>query len=174
VQPRRGNSTRRGFFLIMNLQIEPAMPDSIPEIVRLMRDFAAYENLSEYCTVTEEALSDAMFGRDAFVKGIIARDERQMVAYALFYRSFSTFRGQRGYFLEDLYIDTNHRGTGMGTSMLKAVARTASADGADRLDFLVLNWNEPAIRFYKSHGAVCADDELHFKFTDDAFARLAR
>jgi GNAT superfamily N-acetyltransferase len=157
----------------MNLQIEPATPESVPGIARLMRDFAAYEKLSEYCTITEEKLHDAMFGEDAFVKGIVAHDGDRMIAYALFYRHFSSFRCQRGYFLEDIYIDEDSRGHGVGTVMLKAVAAAARADNAERLDFHVLTWNEPAIRFYKSHGAVPVDDELHFKFTDDAFARLA-
>lgn len=157
----------------MNLQIEPATPDSISGIVRLMRDFAAYEKLSEYCTITDEKLHDAMFGREAFVKGIVGCDGREMIAYALFYRSFSSFRGERAYFLEDLYIDQNHRGGGIGTKMLKAVAAAAKADRAERLDFLVLDWNEPALRFYRSHGAESNDDELHFKFAAESFARLA-
>jgi GNAT superfamily N-acetyltransferase len=157
----------------MNLRIEPATPDSVPDIVRLMRDFAAYEKLSDYCTVTEEKLRDAMFGEDAFVKGAVAHDGDRMIAYALFYRSFSSFRGQRGYFLEDIYVDEAARGRGIGTWMLKAVAAAARADNAERLDFHVLNWNEPAISFYRAHGAISADDERHFKFTDDAFARLA-
>lgn len=157
----------------MNLKIEPAERADISGIVRLMRDFAAYEKLAEYCTITEEQLHRAMFGDGAFVKGLVANADETMIAYALFYRSFSTFRGQLGYFLEDLYIDSEYRGHGLGRSMLKAVAASARADGAERLDFQVLNWNEPALRFYRSHGAVCAADELHFKFTDDAFARLA-
>lgn len=157
----------------MDLRIEPANADSIPAIVRLMRDFAAYEKLSDYCTVTEDKLHDALFGKEAFVKGIIARDESSVVAYALFFRNFSSFRGQRGFFLEDLYIDESYRGLGLGEAMLKAVAAAARADGAERLDLHVLNWNEPALRFYRAHGAVCAEDEFHFKFADEAFARLA-
>jgi GNAT superfamily N-acetyltransferase len=157
----------------MELKIVQATPDDVSDIVRLMRDLATYEKVLEYCTVTEEQLKSAMFGEDAFVKGIVAHNDRKAVAYALFYRSFSTFRGQRGYFLEDLYIDADLRGQGVGALMLQAVARAARSDGAERLDFHVLNWNEPALRFYRSHGAVRADDELHVKFTDEAFARLA-
>ena len=156
----------------MDPQIEPATSDDIPGIIRLMRDFAAYEKLSEYCTVTGDDLHDAMFGEDAFVKGLVARKREVRVAYALFYRSFSTFRGQRGYFLEDLYVDEAFRGRGLGKAMLEAVAAFALADGAKRLDLLVLNWNEPAIQFYRSHGAISADDEVHFKFADQAFLRL--
>lgn len=161
-----------GAVFIMDLHIEPAAPDSVSGIVRLMHDFAAYEKLAEYCRITAEKLNEVMFGDEAFVKGIVARDGGEMVAYALFYRSFASFRGQCGYFLEDLYIDDEYRGRGIGAAMLKAVANAARADGAERLDFLVLKWNEPAIRFYESLGAARAEDELHFKFTDDAFARL--
>lgn len=160
-------------FLIMAFEIREAISSDCAEILILMRDFAAFEKLSEWCTATESDLRDAMFGKDSFVKGIVAREGDETVAYALFYRSFSTFRGQRGHFLEDLYIDAAHRGLGLGEAMLKAVAAAARADGSERLDFQVLDWNEPALRFYKSLGAVCADDELHLKFTDDAFAGLA-
>lgn len=157
----------------MQLTIEPATSETVSEIVRLMRDFAAYEKLSEYCTVTGEKLHDAMFGGDAFVKGIVGHYGGKMIAYALFYRSFSSFRGERAYFLEDLYVDLDHHGRGLGTAMLKAVAAAARADGAERLDFLVLDWNEPALRFYRSHGAVSNEGERHLKFAGDAFARLA-
>ncbi len=158
----------------MDIKIEPAAPQSVAAIVRLMRDFAAYEKLSEYCTVTEQDLQAAMFGDDGFVRGITARDGETIVAFAIFFKSFSTFRGERGYFLEDLYIDGDYRGRGIGLSLLRAVAAAAQADGARRLDFHVLDWNEPAIRFYRSHGAVSNDDETHFKFAGEAFAELAR
>lgn len=157
----------------MHLRIEPADASSVPGIVQLMREFAAYEKLSAYCTVTESDLNDVMFGRDSFVKGIVARDGGRMIAYALFYRSFASFRGQRGYFLEDIFIDTAYRGRGIGAMVLKEVARAARRDNAERIDFLVLAWNEPALRFYEALGAVHGEQELHFKFSDEAFERLA-
>lgn len=157
----------------MDIQIVAASPDSLSDIVRLMRDFAAFEKLEQYCTVTEGDLEAAMFGERAFVKGLVARDGDVAVAYALFYMSFASFRGQRGYFLEDLYIDARYRRQGLGEAMLKAVGAAAKSDGAVRLDFLVLNWNTPALDFYTAHGAASADDELHLKFTDAAFDQLS-
>ncbi len=157
----------------MDFYIGPATTESIPHIVRLMRDFAEYEKLADYCLITEDRLAAVMCGPDAFVKGLIADDGDQVVAYALFYKSFSSFRGQSGYFLEDLYVDDAYRGHGLGLEMLREVIKTAKADGAERLDFLVLRWNERAIGFYESLGAVHGEDEIHFKFADDAFDRLA-
>lgn len=157
----------------MKLIIEPATPDSTSGIVRLMHDFAAYEKLSAYCTITVEKLHDVMFGKNAFVNGVVANDGTQMIGYALFYKSFSSFRGQRGYFLEDLYVDSRYRGQGIGFKMLKAVVHAVSEERGERLDFLVLSWNEKAIRFYESLGADRSEAEIHFKFTDASFDKLA-
>lgn len=138
-----------------------------------MHDFAAYENLSDYCDITERKLRDVMFGPSRFVKGFVAHDGARMIGYALLYPSFASFRGQRGYFLEDLFIDADYRGRGIGEQFLREIAKAANADAVKRIDFLVLEWNEPAIRFYDALGAVHAEAERHFKFVDEAFDRLA-
>jgi ribosomal protein S18 acetylase RimI-like enzyme len=160
-------------FSFMNVIITAARPDHIPEIIRLMREFAEYEKLLQFCEVTEERLRDAMFGPGAFVKGLIAAKDQKLIGYALAYRSFASFRGQRGYFLEDLYVSGDARGTGIGEALIRAVARMARADGAERLDLLVLKWNEPARRFYKRLGGREGDDEAHYRFLENAFDGLA-
>ena len=105
-------------------------------------------------------------------EGLIAFDGEQAIGYAIFYPNFATFRGQRGLYLEDIYIRDTYRGKGVGEAMLREIARFAAERGYERLDLLVLDWNTPAVNFYKKLGAVRDDDERHFKFTDDAFKKL--
>ena len=157
----------------MNLRIETATEKDIPAIIELMREFAEYENLLEYLEITEERLYRAMFGDNGFVECLIAFDDEQPIAYALFYLNFASFRGQIGIFLEDLYIKKSYRRYGLGEMMLRQVARIGKEKGAVRMDFQVLDWNAPAISFYKKHGAKIDESERHFKFTDEAFERLA-
>ena len=94
-------------------------------------------------------------------------------AYALYYLNFSSFRGQTGVYLEDIYIQKDFRKYGIGELMLKQIARAGKENGAVRMDFQVLDWNTPAINFYKKHGAVMDESERHFKFTDEAFERFS-
>ena len=157
----------------MKIKIRQAAVEDVPAIVRLMRDFAAYERLSEYCTITESALESVIFGAAGFVEGLVAYDEVKIIGYAIFYPNFASFRGQAGLYLEDIYIDDAYRGNGVGEAMLREIARSANERGFERIDFQVLEWNAPAIKFYEKLGAVRSDDERHYKFTDAAFTRLA-
>ena len=155
------------------MEIRNASPSDIADIVRLMREFAVYENLEDYCEITAEKLFASMFGDQAFVEGLIATANGGAFGYALFYPSFASFRGERGFYLEDIYIGDEHRGKGIGEEMLRHIARTALERGFERIDFQVLDWNTNAIEFYKKLGAVSNQDESHFKFSGDAFAGLA-
>ena len=155
------------------MEIRNLTENDIANVIELMREFASYENLSEYCTVTEERLRTVMFGDDSFIRGLIALDGDKAVAYALLYPSVSSFRGERSLYLEDIYINKEYRRHDLGTRMLKEIARTAKTLGCERIDFLVLDWNEPAVRFYIKHGAERNDDERHFKFSGETFERLA-
>jgi ribosomal protein S18 acetylase RimI-like enzyme len=145
----------------------------LTEVLRLMRDFARYGNLEQYLEVTKEQMYEAMFGENAFVNSLIAFDNDSAVGYAIFYPNFLTFRGERGYFLEDLYVSESARGKGVGQKMLARIAKMAAERGFERIDFLVLDWNQTAIDFYEKLGAVRAKGESHFKFTDAAFNDLA-
>lgn len=142
-------------------------------VIQLMRDFARYERLEQFLEVTEKRMQAAMFDEGAFVDGLIAFDGELAVGYAIFYPNFLTFRGQRGYFLEDLYVSEYARGKGVGRAMLQRIAQMAVDRGFERIDFLVLDWNKTAISFYEKLGAGRADGESHFKFTDAAFRALA-
>ncbi|HTK38019.1 MAG TPA: GNAT family N-acetyltransferase [Pyrinomonadaceae bacterium] len=158
----------------MSFTIRKTKLDDIASVIGLLRDFARFEMLEESCEVTEEKLAEAMFGENAFVEGLVAVTSENIVAYAIFYPNFASFRGQKGLFLEDLYIDAEYRGKGIGDAMLNEIARIAKSRNFVRIDFQVLDWNTPAIKFYEKHGAVRDDDERHYKFTDEAFQTLAK
>ncbi len=155
----------------MDLTIRNITPADVPAVVTLIREFAAFENLSDFCEVTEQALHAAVFDRQAVADGLIALDGDAAIGYAIFYPNFASFRGQRGLYLEDIYVQQAYRKQGVGETMIRELARIASARGFERIDFLVLDWNTPAVRFYEKLGAIRDDDEGHFKFTDDAFRR---
>ena len=150
------------------------MHDDLTAVVGLLREFAAFEDLTDYCTVNEERLSAAMFGENAVLEGLLALEGETAVASALFYPNFSSFRGERGIHLEDIYIRSEYRKRGLGVAMLKEIARIADSRGFERIDFNVLEWNAPALKFYVKHGAVCNEEERHFKFSGTAFETLAR
>ena len=157
----------------MNLQIRKVEPKNIPQIIALIREFAEYENLSEYCEVTEENLSLALFGEKKIAEAIIVFDDETAVGYAIFYPNFSSFRGQRGIYLEDIFIKPEFRGKRIGELMLRHIAGIGKERGFRRIDFQVLEWNAPAIKFYEKLGAHRDEEERHFKFTDAAFEKLA-
>ena len=156
------------------MEIRNARPTDVEALTGLMRDFAAYEKLTDYFEATPENLAAVMFGVGAFVKGLVAEYSGEMIAYALFYPNYATFRGQRGMYLEDLYISPAHRGRGIGEAMIRRIARVAKEHGCERIDFQVLEWNEPAIAFYEKLGAHRENTERHFKFTDAAFDGLSK
>lgn len=157
----------------MSINIKKAERGDISGIIELMRGLAEYEKLADYCEITEKSLAAAMFDDKAFVEGIVARDAEKPIAYALFFPYFASFRGQRGFYLEDLYIDGEYRGKGIGEELLREIAKTAKIRGFERIDFQVLDWNEPAIKFYEKLGAESNSDESHFKFTSESFEKLA-
>ncbi len=157
----------------MNFQIKNAKKKHIPAIIELMREFAAYENLLDFLEITEENLDAAIFGANGFVKCLIVTSEETPIAYAIYYPAFSSFRGQKSVYLEDIFIKKDFRKNGIGELILKEIARAGKADGAQRMDFQVLDWNASAINFYKKHGAIMDESERHFKFTDEAFENLA-
>ena len=157
----------------MKLHIVKTKKTDIPAILELMREFAEYENLLDFLEVTKENLEEVMFGKNSFVQSLLAFDGKAPIAYAFFYRTFSSFRGQRSVYLEDIFITEKYRKYGIGEKILREIARIGKEFGAVRMDFQVLEWNTPAINFYKKHGAIMEEDERHFKFVDEAFEKLA-
>lgn len=158
-----------------NFQVKSAIESDVPQIIAMLRDFAEFEKLSEYCEITAEKLSAAMFGENPCIECLMAFDaENKAVGYALFYQSFASFRGERGAYLEDLYVAPETRKSGVGLALLKELARVTKARGGTRIDFQVLTWNERAINFYQKLGAEINDDERHFRFADSHFDALAQ
>lgn len=157
----------------MTFQIKNAAEENIPQIISLLHEFADYENLLDACEITEERLRVALFGEGKVAEAIVAFEDNVPIGYAIFYPNFATFRGQRGFYLEDIFIKKEYRGKGVGEAMIKYLAKEAKARGFERIDFMVLEWNTPAIKFYGKLGAHRDEEERHFKFTDEAFQKLA-
>lgn len=157
----------------MDIKIAKATEGDIPAIMGMLREFAGFLDLEQYLEVTAERLFEAMFGAKAFVDGLMAFDGEKAVAYAIFFPAFTSFRGQRGLFLEDIYIKPEYRRHNLGEQMLREIARTAKKRGFERIDFHVLEDNLSAIAFYEKHGALRDEQERHFKFIGEAFSRLA-
>jgi ribosomal protein S18 acetylase RimI-like enzyme len=157
----------------MEIRIAKATEGDIPAIIALLHEFAGFLDLGRYVEVTEERLFEAMFAPCAFVEGLMAFDDGIPVAYAIFFPAFTSFRGQRGLFLEDIYIKAEYRRHNLGIRMVREIARIARERGFERIDFHVLEDNHSAIAFYEKHGAVRDDEERHFKFIGEAFEKLA-
>ncbi|HEX8264804.1 MAG TPA: GNAT family N-acetyltransferase [Pyrinomonadaceae bacterium] len=156
------------------IRVKSATKRDVPQIIQLIREFAEYEKLLEFCEATEEKLRAAMFGERPCVEGLVAFDaENKGIGYALFYENFASFRGQRGVYLEDLYVVPEMRKAGVGLALMKYLAKLAKERGCERMDWQVLTWNEPAIRFYELLGAEIDESERHWKLTGVDFERLA-
>lgn len=142
-------------------------------VVGLVHELAHYEQAAHECHLSEVQLREAMFGDRGVLSGHVAVVDGVVVGCALWFLNFSTWRGVSGIYLEDLYVQPAHRGTGLGRALLVALARECIAGGYGRLEWSVLNWNEPSIRFYRSVGALDQDDWTTYRLSDDALSALA-
>jgi len=153
--------------------IRPATPADVPLILQFIQGLAEYEKLRHEVTATEEGLRDALFGAAPGGEVLLAYVEDTPVGFALFFHNFSTFLGQRGLYLEDLFVLPEWRGKGVGRDILTRLAQIAVERGCGRFEWAVLNWNEPAIRFYRGLGAEPMQEWTVFRVTGPALARLA-
>jgi GNAT superfamily N-acetyltransferase len=153
--------------------IRPATAEDTPTVCRLIRGLAEYERLAHAVALDEERLRAHLFGPRPFAEVLLAEEAGAVVGYALFFHSYSTFLGQPGVFLEDLFVEPAHRGKGHGKALLRALARLAVERGCGRLEWAVLNWNEPAIRFYEALGAVPLDEWTGYRLTGEALGRVS-
>lgn len=158
----------------MNLAIRAARPGEAGLVLGFVRKLADYEGLSREVEATETGLDRALFGPDPSVFCDIAELGQEPVGFALWFYSFSTFAGRHGIYLEDLFVEPSHRGRGIGKAMLKDLARRCAAEGLARLEWSVLDWNEPSIAFYNSLGATGMVDWTVFRLSGAALTRLAR
>jgi GNAT superfamily N-acetyltransferase len=157
----------------MNATIRPCRPDDAETLVTLIRELAVYEKLESFARATPEALRTHLFGPTPAAEAILAEVEGAAVGFALFFMTFSTFRGQPGLYLEDIFVRESHRGRGIGKAMLATVARRAVDRGCGRVEWSVLDWNAPSIAFYKSLGARPLDDWTVYRMDEEPLARLA-
>ena len=158
------------------LELKPATPADVGLLLAFIRELAEYEKLTHEVVATEELLRENLFApRDGHPKAeaIIARCDGQPAGFALFFHNFSTFLARPGLYLEDLFVRPEFRGRGVGTAMLTHLARLAKQRNCGRLEWWVLDWNEPAIEFYKSLGAVPMTDWTVFRVTGEALDQLA-
>jgi GNAT superfamily N-acetyltransferase len=158
------------------VRIRKASQSDVPLLLSFIRKLAEYERKSHEVVLTEESLRDALFGERPIVEALLAYcpaySDHEPVGFALYFETYSTFRGCRGIFLEDLFVEPRHRGQGFGTALLAATARLAEERGG-WLQWLVLDWNEPAVAFYRRLGATRIEEWNSYKLQGDALTRLA-
>jgi GNAT superfamily N-acetyltransferase len=154
--------------------IRAARPTDVPTIARLIRALAEYERMADAVVLEEEQLHLHLFGPRPFAEVLIAEDAGRVVGFALFFHNFSTFRGQPGLYLEDLFVEPDQRGKGHGKALLRALARLAVERQCGRVNWMVLDWNEPSIQFYKKLGAEPLGEWTTYRLTGDALLRVAR
>jgi GNAT superfamily N-acetyltransferase len=153
--------------------ITPATEDDLPLILQFIEGLADYERLRHECVASIEKLRVTLFTSPAAAEVVIARIDGKPVGFALFFHSYSTFLAQRGLFLEDLFVNPDNRGLGVGKALLSHLAKIALERNCGRFEWNVLDWNELAINFYRSIGAVPMDEWTTFRVTGDALNRLA-
>ena len=144
----------------------------VPLILRYIRELARYEKLEEEVVATEEILEEWLFDKEK-AEVIFAVVEGKEVGFALFFHNFSTFLGRAGIYLEDLYVESAHRGQGIGTALFRELARIAVARGCGRLEWWCLDWNTPSIDFYRSLGAEAMDDWTVYRISGETLGKLA-
>jgi GNAT superfamily N-acetyltransferase len=157
-----------------SIHIRPATKADVPTILGFIGELAEYEKLPHEMVATEASLHRHLFGPRPMAEVLISELEAREVGFALFFHNFSTFLGKPGIYLEDIYVQPQARGKGVGSALLKEIARLAVARDCGRLEWSVLDWNEPSIGFYLSLGAVAMSDWTMYRVTGDALKKLGR
>ena len=156
--------------------LRDATPDDVDDIIRLIRELATYEKEPDAATATPDHVREALFPGEASpaAYGLIAERAGRVVGMAIWFTSFSTWTGRQGIWLEDLFVEPEHRGLGIGKAMLVRLAATCVERDWTRLEWAVLDWNEPSIEFYRSQGARAQDEWTTYRVDGPALASLAR
>ncbi len=155
------------------VSIRAATRENVPLVLRFIEELAEYEELSGEVSATEEVLSDSLFGERRVAEAALAFVGDKAAGFAVFFHNFSTFLGRPGIYLEDLYVRPGYRGAGMGRRLMVYLARLATERGCGRLDWSVLDWNEPALGFYRELGALPMDGWTGYRLTGKALEELA-
>lgn len=152
-----------------NLKIRRAEKSDIPNILMMIKELAEYEKLLHEVVTTEEHLEKVIFGEQKFVEVLISELDGVLAGQTIFFHNFSTFVGRPGLYIEDLYVRPEFRGKGIGKALLNEVIKLAKQRNCGRVEWVVLDWNKPAIDFYKSIGAKPLDEWTIFRLTEDNF-----
>jgi GNAT superfamily N-acetyltransferase len=153
--------------------VRPAQPSDVPHIHAMIVELAVFEKLEHLVVATEALLTDGLFGERPSCEAIVGEENGEVVTFALFFHNFSTFLTRKGLYLEDLYVKQSHRGKGFGRQMLVRLAQLAVERGCGRFEWSVLDWNEPAIQFYKGVGADVMPEWRICRVAGDALTALA-
>jgi GNAT superfamily N-acetyltransferase len=156
------------------IRIVQAAERDVPVILEMIRGLAEYEKLTHAVVATEEKLHATLFGAHPAAEVLLAYDGEECAGFALFFPNYSTFLAAPGLYLEDLFVKPHARGKGIGRALLVRLAAIATERNYGRMEWSVLDWNEPAIGFYKKLGAVAKDEWTTFRLTGDALTQLAK
>lgn len=157
-----------------SITIRPATESDVAAILGFIRALAKYERLEHECIATEAGLRNTLFGAHRYAEVVFACVEGTPVGFALFFHNYSTFLAKPGIYLEDLFVNPEARGRGIGKRLLQWLARTAIERDCGRLEWSVLDWNEPSINFYKNLGAVLKSEWQIFRLTGPALSALSQ
>ena len=158
---------------IENFEIREAVEEDIPLILQFIKELAEYEKLSQIVEAEENVLKESIFGEDSNTHVLLAFYDQEPVGFAAYFYNFSSFVGKMGIYLEDLYVKPEVRGKGFGKGLLVRLAQIARDKGCGRMEWVVLDWNEPAIDFYKKLGAEVLDDWTVYRFNRKEIETLA-
>ena len=153
--------------------VRPARQEDVPDLISLVRELAEYERALEQALATEADFTRDLFCPSPRVHALVAEVDGTVIAYAIYFLNYSTWLGKHGIFLEDLYVRQAHRGLGAGTALLRALAQECVDKGYGRFEWTVLDWNEPALRFYRALGAVPLDEWTIHRVTGQTLETLA-
>ncbi|AOE85244.1 GNAT family N-acetyltransferase [Pseudomonas sp. TCU-HL1] len=157
----------------MTLSIRPAHPDDAQQILDFIIELAVYERAGHEVIASVEDIRRTLFAENAPSRSLICLRDGRPIGYAVYFYSYSTWLGRNGIYLEDLYITPEQRGTGAGRRLLREIAREARANDCGRLEWSVLDWNQPAIDFYRSIGALPQDEWVRYRLDGDALREFA-
>lgn len=157
----------------MTIALREATPADVPLLLELIRELAEYERLAGSVVADERGLHEALFGPRPSAEAILAEAGEEPAGFALYFHNFSTFAGRPGLYLEDLYVRERWRGRGIGRRLLLHLARTAARRGCGRMEWAVLDWNRPAIEFYRRLGAVPLSDWTLYRLGREQIETLA-
>ena len=159
---------------VPGFEIRPASEADVPVIYSFIKKLAAYEKLTHEVVATEMLLRETLFGSLRTAEVAIGYWEEKPVGFVLFFHNYSTFLGRPGLYIEDLFVDEAYRRRGLGRALLLYVAQLANERRCGRLEWAVLDWNEPAINFYKKLGAVAMNEWTIYRVTGEALSKLAK